>query len=116
MSPMITFSATFTRDGKPDMVIAVGPKRATEAEALEDLDYFPKSARMFAHTGYTQLGQLYYQVRMVAVVMRGGCVSRAALDRYRCVKRNAPESAWECAAVRGYGTREGFESAVRVLS
>jgi len=116
MSLTITFSATFTRDGTPDTVSAVGPERATEAEALADLDYFPKSARMSVHTGYTMLGRLYYQARMVAHVMYGGCVNKAAMERYRCVKRNAPESVWKRAAVRGYDTRDGFESAVWVLS
>jgi len=116
MSPLFTITATMDADGKPSSVFAFGPERATKAQAETDLDYFPASARMAVHTGITILGKLYYQVRMVATVTRGGCVVKSAMARYRCVKRNAPELVWASTFINSYDTRDAFESAVWVLS
>ena len=114
--PIITLSASFDRDGNPAVVAANGPARDTEAQAREDLDFFPKSARMLVQTGINSQGRLYYQVRMVANVVRGGCVSKAAMARYRTVIRNAPSVVWSMAFVNGYATRDDFEFAMAVRS
>lgn len=110
--PLISLSATFDRDGNPAVVAANGPVRFTEEEARNDLNYFPASTRMLVQSGFTPQGRLYYQVRMMANVMHGGGVSKAAMGRYRTVIRNAPSVVWEPAFVNGYATRDEFESAV----
>lgn len=121
--PMITLTATFDDNKRPQGFAAYGPERATEAEALADLDFFPKSAKFtMDRVTFVREGRhgFYYQIQTQANLAADGVnkgVNETGVKRYRTVVRNAEcmGIVWQGSEVvypNSYLSREEFEAAL----
>lgn len=111
MAPTITIAAN-THQWK-----AQGPKRATEAEALADLDFFPKSAKFVATGTYGGPGTTrYFQIEATGWLKPNrvtGAKNETAIKQYRTVVRNAESMGieWDgTSCMAKFGTQGDFEA------